>query len=144
MYAPEGPRAFDPIRRKWVALTPEEWVRQHLINHLLHDKGCPPGLIAVERGLSLNGRSKRADVVVFATAAGAPPLLLVECKAPGVRIDRPAFEQAARYNLVFQVPYLLVSNGLVHYACHVDHTTKHVDFLGELPAYPLMQAMPGG
>lgn len=144
MHASDGPRVFDPVRRKWVVLTPEEWVRQHLLNLLIIDKVCPPGLIAVERGLTLNGLAKRADIVVHGAAPGAPPLLLVECKAPEVRIDQRTFEQAARYNLVFQVPYLLVSNGLVHYACRVDHLTKRVDFLVELPAFGLMEASAAG
>lgn len=132
----DGVRAFDPIRRKWVVLTPEEWVRQHFLNHLIVDRGCPPGLIAVEKALVLNGLAKRADIVVHATDGRA--VALVECKAPGVRIDQTTFEQAARYNVVFKVRYLLVTNGLKHYCCSIDHSNGHVDFIVDIPDYKAM------
>lgn len=132
----DGDRVWDPLRRKWLVLTPEEWVRQHLIDHLVHDLGCPAGLISAEHSITLNGLTKRADLVVHDRAG--KPLLLVECKAPHVKVQRAAFEQAARYNVVFRVPYLLVSNGLVHYCCRVDHATGAVDFLPNVPAYRTM------
>lgn len=132
----QGPRLFDPVRRKWVALTPEEWVRQHFINHLVHDLGCPASLIAVERALTLNGLAKRADIVVHAPTG--VPLLLVECKAPGVPLSQAVFEQAARYNSVFKVRYLIVTNGLEHFACSVDHVTGSIVFLDTLPDHPAM------
>lgn len=132
-HAPQGPRIFDPVRRSWVALTPEEWVRQHVLNFLVHDLGCPLSLIAVERKLVLNKLTKRADLVVH--APDARPLLLVECKAPSVKLDRSAFEQAARYNTVFRVPFLLVTNGLVHFICRIDHAAEGIVFLPALPAY---------
>src|SRR5690606_6905192 len=119
--------------RSWVALTPEEWVRQHVLNYLVHDLGCPLSLVAVERKLMLNKLTKRADLVVH--APDARPVLLVECKAPGVKVDRGAFEQAARYNTVFRVPYLLVTNGLVHFICRIDHAAGGIVFLPTLPAY---------
>src|SRR5690606_32621801 len=125
-HAPQGPRIFDPVRRSWVALTPEEWVRQHVLNYLVHDLGCPLSLVAVERKLMLNKLTKRADLVVH--APDARPVLLVECKAPGVKVDRGAFEQAARYNTVFRVPYLLVTNGLVHFICRIDHAAGGIVF----------------
>lgn len=136
-HAPEGDTVFDPIRRRWVALTPEEWVRQHVINHLTHDLGCPASLIGVEARLSLNKLNKRADLVVYAPSA--LPLALVECKAPGVALNQATFEQAARYNLVFKVRYLLVTNGLKHYCCAVDHQRGTVEFLTALPSYNAMQ-----
>ena len=105
----EGGLVFDPVRRRWLVLTPEEWVRQHVLNHLVHDLGCPLSLIAVEHPLRLNRMARRADILVH--GPGAVPLLLVECKAPHVKVDTAAFEQAARYNTVFQVPFLLVTNG---------------------------------
>jgi len=128
-----GARVFDPLRRRWVALTPEEWVRQHFLNHLVHDLGCPPALIAVEQALVLNGLAKRADILLHAPTGEA--LALVECKAPGVRIGMRAFEQAARYNSVFRVRWLLVTNGLRHYCCTVDHATGAVRFLDRLPTF---------
>lgn len=137
MHGPEGGRVFDPLRRRWVALTPEEWVRQHVANHLVHDLGCPASLISVEHPLALNGLAKRADLVVHGRAGR--PLLLVECKAPGVRVEQRALEQAARYNLVLKVPYLLVTNGLVHYVCRIHQATGTVDFLGNIPSYADMQ-----
>lgn len=132
-HAPQGTQVFDPIRRRWVALTPEEWVRQHFLNHLVHDLGYPASLIAVERALVLNDLAKRADIVVH--GADGHPILLVECKAPGVPITQRTFEQAARYNSVFKVPLLMVTNGLRHYCCRVDHATAHIAFLDHLPAF---------
>lgn len=124
---------FDPIRRKWVALLPEEWVRQHFIHHLIHDQGCPASLIAVETALVLNELRKRADVLVH--DRNGRPVALVECKAPDVKITQATFEQAARYNAVFKVAYLIITNGLQHYCCVVDHETAAVKFLVEIPAY---------
>lgn len=136
---PQGPQVFDPVRRLWVALTPEEWVRQHFLNHLIHDLGCPAGLITVERGLVLNGMPRRADIVVH--APDGAPLAVVECKAPNVTIRQATFDQAARYNSVFQVPVLLVTNGRTHYACHIDRSTGAVRFLPALPDHAAMLAL---
>ncbi len=127
----DGSSVFDPVRRRWVALTPEEWVRQHVLNLLLVDLGCPPGMLGVEVPLALNGLAKRADAVVF--GQGGRPVALVECKAPDVPLTRRVFEQAARYNTVFKVRYLLVTNGRMHYCCQVDHEQGSVDFLLSLP-----------
>jgi hypothetical protein len=132
----DGDRVWDPLRKKWLLLTPEEWVRQHVVNHLVHDLGCPASLISQEHTISLHGLTKRADVVVHDHAA--KPLLLVECKAPQVKLDQAVFEQASRYNVVFRVRFLLVTNGLVHYCCAVDHRTGAVDFLPKVPAYAAM------
>lgn len=132
-HGPEGSLVFDPLRGRWVALTPEEWVRQHFINHLVQDLGYPAGLIGVEWSLELNGLAKRADIVVF--SADRRPLALVECKAPSVRIGQRTFEQAARYNRVLRVRHLMVTNGLQHFACLVDHHTGAVDFLPRLPLH---------
>jgi len=129
----DGDRVFDPLRRKWLVLTPEEWVRQHTLNHLVHDLSCPASLISLEHTISLNGLAKRADIVVHDGAA--KPLLLVECKAPHIKMDQRVFEQAARYNVVFRVRFLMVTNGLVHYCCAVDHHTGAVDFLPKIPSY---------
>ena len=133
---PEGGTVFDPVRRKWVALTPEEWVRQHFLQFLVNDLHCPASLIAVERQLTLHGLSKRADLVVH--GADGAPLALVECKAPGVKLDQAVFEQASRYNIVFRVAYLFVTNGLQHYCCRVEHSTGAVHFLSEMPGFEAM------
>ncbi|MEO5584277.1 MAG: type I restriction enzyme HsdR N-terminal domain-containing protein [Flavobacteriales bacterium] len=133
MHDGEGDRVFDPVRRLWVALTPEEWVRQHVLNYLIHELGCPVSLIAVEQKLVMNKLTKRADVVVHDRQGRA--VLLVECKAPEVKVDQSTFEQVARYNTVFKVPYLLVSNGLVHYCCRVVRESEKIEFLTKVPAY---------
>jgi predicted type IV restriction endonuclease len=135
-HAAGGMQVFDPIRRRWVALTPEEWVRQHFVNHLVKDLGCPASLVGVEQSLVLNELAKRADIVVHDRQGH--PVALVECKAPGVPITQRTFEQAARYNKVFRVRYLLVTNGLRHYCCVVDHGTGTVDFLGHIPRFEEM------
>ncbi|MFZ1686978.1 MAG: type I restriction enzyme HsdR N-terminal domain-containing protein, partial [Flavobacteriales bacterium] len=104
----EGPQLFDPSRRIWVAHTPEEHVRQHFLNYLVHDRKCPIGLIRTEQELTLNTLSKRADIVVHDDHGR--PLALVECKAPSVRIDQSTFDQATRYNIIFKVKWLLLTN----------------------------------
>ena len=128
-----GTLVFDPVRRKWLTLTPEEWVRQHVINYLLVDLACPISILGVETPLQLNGLAKRADIVVFGNQG--KPVALIECKAPGVRIGASTFEQAARYNSVFKVRYLMVTNGLKHFCCSVDHERGNVDFLPRLPQF---------
>lgn len=133
----DGTTVFDPIRRRWVALSPEEWVRQHVVNYFIHDLGCPASLIAVEAKLVLNGMSKRADLVLY-SRSGAP-LVLVECKAPTVSIGQGTFEQAARYNLIHKVRYLMVTNGIKHYCCQVDHQRGSVDFLPAMPTFSAME-----
>ncbi|MCB9170038.1 MAG: type I restriction enzyme HsdR N-terminal domain-containing protein [Flavobacteriales bacterium] len=135
---PDGPQVFDPARRKWVALTSEEWVRQHFLAYLVNDLGCPLSLIGVEQHLQLNGVSKRADIVVH-DRSGAP-LALVECKAPDVRIDLNTFEQASRYNKVFHVRYLMATNGRTHYCCVVDQQMGTSSFLPSLPTYASMES----
>lgn len=137
-HGPDGTQVWDPYRKRWLVLTPEEWVRQHMVGHLVHDLHCPASLIRLEHTIALNGLTKRADIVVHGPAGG--PLLLVECKAPHVRLDQKVFEQAARYNLVFKVRFLLVTNGLAHYCCRVDHATGAVDFLPNIPSYGAMTA----
>ena len=132
----DGDRVWDPLRKKWLVCTPEEWVRQHVLNHLLHDLGCPASLTSLEHTISLNGLTKRADIVVH--GRDGKPLLLVECKAPHVKVDQKVFEQASRYNLVFRVPFLMVTNGLTHYCCRLDLANGTVDFLAKVPMYRVM------
>ena len=112
---------FDEIRRKYLVLTPEEWVRQHVVQYIIKEKGYPKALIKLEGGLKLNSLQKRTDIVVFNTQG--EKILLVECKAPTVRITQNTFDQIARYNIIHKVPLLFVSNGLQHYACKINIST---------------------
>lgn len=124
---------FDIIRKKYVALTPEEWVRQHLVNYFINHRGYPKSLISVESGLHFNQLAKRTDVVVYSREGS--PLLLAECKSFKVSLSDRVFEQSAIYNSSLKAPYLLISNGLVHYCCHLNYQESTYTFLGEVPAY---------
>jgi len=123
---------FDPVRRKSVAATPEEAVRQALLLCLIREKGFPRSLLGVETALKVNTLLKRCDVVAY---KNTQPLLLAECKAPSVKISQDVFDQIARYNLALQVPYLLVTNGAITLCCEVDLQKKEWRFLDELPEY---------
>ena len=122
---------FDEIRKKFVILTPEEWVRQHVVQYLLLDKKYPKSLVNVEKVLKINGLTKRYDVVVFNSDGSI--FLLVECKAPEVKISQNTFDQIARYNLTMKAQYLMVTNGQNHYFCQMDFEKEHYLFLKELP-----------
>ncbi|MFI5150883.1 MAG: type I restriction enzyme HsdR N-terminal domain-containing protein [Bacteroidia bacterium] len=124
---------FDPARKRFVSLSPEEWVRQHVIRYLSEEKGFPLSLMAVEAGLELNGLKKRVDIVVYSPEG--KPVLIVECKAPQIKIGQDAFDQAARYNLKLGVDYLFITNGMSHYCCKSDKSTSSYHFLPEMPAY---------
>ena len=124
---------FDIVRRRWVAYTPEEYVRQQFVHYLISERGVPAGLIAVEHAFSFgNGKPQRADVVVFGTDGKAK--LLVECKACNVRITPEVFEQASRYNAVFRAPWIVITNGIAHYAFS---TSNGIDYRVEdrIPAF---------
>lgn len=122
---------FDPIRKKYVVLTPEEWVRQHFLNFLIEYLHYPRALIRVESGLTYNQLSKRSDIVVH--DRNARPLMLVECKAYDVRIGRDAFEQAAMYNHTLSARFITITNGMEHWCCKITEEGLH--FLEELPRY---------
>ncbi|MDD6099964.1 MAG: type I restriction enzyme HsdR N-terminal domain-containing protein [bacterium] len=124
---------FDAIRRKYVVLTPEEWVRQHFVHYLMAEKGYPQELMGNEVPIQLNGTSKRCDTVVFNRFL--EPLMIVEYKAPTVGISSAVFAQIARYNMVLHVRYLIVSNGLRHFCCRVDYEAGSYTFLPTIPAY---------
>lgn len=128
---------FDGVRKKFVRLTDEEWVRQHCISYLINEKKCPASLLAIEKELSVNTMRKRTDIVVYYKEG--KPLLIVECKAPSVKISEEVFEQAARYNLTLKVNYLMVTNGLQHYCCSIDHQQQSFTFLKEIPSYDVMK-----
>jgi hypothetical protein len=122
---------FDEIRKKFVLLTPEEWVRQHVVQFLLQHKNYPKSLTNVEKVIKVNDLVKRYDVVVYNTDGSI--FLLVECKAPGVVITQETFNQIARYNLVLKATYLMVTNGLNHYFCQMDFENERYVFLEDLP-----------
>lgn len=129
----DKPFILDIIRRQYVALTPEEWVRQHFVHFLIHHKGYPQSLMANEVQLKLNGMSRRCDTVVYDRTL--KPRVIVEYKAPTVNITQKVFDQICRYNMVLQVDYLIVSNGLAHYCCKVDNENQTYTFLQEIPVY---------
>lgn len=124
---------FDMIRKKYVALQPEEWVRQHCLHFLVSDKGYPAGRVLVERKLEVSGLTKRLDLAVC-DARGRIEVL-VECKAPDVAIDQVVFDQIARYNMEAQARYLMVSNGLQHFFCRMDYRRQRYVFLEDLPPF---------
>ncbi|MBL7889467.1 MAG: type I restriction enzyme HsdR N-terminal domain-containing protein [Bacteroidia bacterium] len=124
---------LDELRKKYVVLTPEEWVRQHIVQYLIQEKKYPASLIAIEIGLKYNQLQKRADVLVY-DRQGAP-FLLVECKAPEVKITQDVFHQIAVYNMTFKVKYLLVTNGMDHFICEMDYTNNSYQFLKEIPVF---------
>lgn len=124
---------FDLLRKKWLILTPEEEVRQKVILFLLNEKGFLPGRLASEYGLKVNQLVRRADIVAFDSFGH--PLLIVECKAPSVKINQKVFDQIARYNLSLRVDYLVVSNGIQHYCCSMDFNKSQYHFLKEIPDY---------
>lgn len=130
----EGKRfIFDILRRQYVALTPEEWVRQHFVHLLIDHKGYPGALMANEVLLRLNTTKKRCDTVVYDRSLA--PRMILEYKAPHVNITQDVFNQVGRYNLVLRVDYLVVSNGLKHYCCKMDYERQTCDFLPDIPHY---------
>lgn len=124
---------FDELRKKNLVLTPEEWVRQHFIQFLIKDRKYPKTLIKLEGGLKLNQLQKRTDILSFDQFGKAD--VLVECKATSVKIDQKVFDQIARYNMIHQVNYLVVTNGLQHYYCQMDYEKQTYYFIEELPEY---------
>jgi hypothetical protein len=124
---------FDDIRKKFVILQPEEWVRQHCIQFLLADKQYPKSHINVEKKLTINQLTKRYDIVVFNPDGSI--FLIVECKAPQIAINQQVFDQIARYNLSLNAKYLMVTNGLNHYYCQMDLANERYNFLEALPNY---------
>ena len=124
---------FDEIRKKHLVLTPEEWVRQHFIQYLVKVKGFPKSLIQIEGGLSLNRLQKRTDIVIFNTQGER--IMVIECKAPKIKITQATFDQAARYNSVHKTRWLVVTNGLRHCYAQIDHANERFLFVEELPLY---------
>ena len=128
---------FDSFRRRWVMLTPEEWVRQNFARYLTEIKHFPASLVAIERSLRINQHDFRSDIVLFAKTG--IPLVVVECKAPEVKISQDVFDQIARYNMELRVNYLIVTNGMNHYCCRFDPDQLTYTFLPEIPDYLEME-----
>ena len=124
---------WDRLRDRWVALTPEEWVRQHFVEWLIAGKGYPAALMGNEMSLTQNGIARRCDTVVGDRTG--QPLVIVEYKAPSINITQKTFDQIVRYNMVLHARYLMVSYGLSHYCCHIDYETGSYRFLEEIPCY---------
>lgn len=124
---------FDILRKKFVFLTPEEWVRQHFVHFLISVKSFPAGRIGNEVTVILNGMRKRSDTVIYNQEG--EPLVVVEYKAPSEKIDQKVFDQITRYNMVLKVPYLIVSNGINHYCCVINYTDLSYRFLSEIPHF---------
>lgn len=127
------PYIFDKFRKKFLVLTPEEWVRQHFAVYLVEELNYPQNLISIEYSMKVNTLSKRGDIVAFNRKGQA--VLLVECKAPSVKIDQKVFDQIATYNMQLNVPLLAVTNGLNHYCCQVDFSKKSYLFLENIPDF---------
>lgn len=124
---------FDNIRKKFVVLTPEEWVRQNFIQYLISEKKYPQNLMAVEKQIKVNGKQRRFDLLIY--SRNGQPKLIVEFKAPGVKITQDAFDQVVRYNMVLRVEKVIVSNGLQHFACAIDYQKNGFAYLREIPEY---------
>jgi hypothetical protein len=124
---------FDKLRRKYVSLTPEEWVRQHFIQYLVDEKKYPVGLISVERGFDLYKTKKRTDILIFNQLGN--PWVLVECKAPSVQVNSLWFDQAFAYNLSIKASFIMLTNGMSHFCMKVKPDFTGVDFLKEIPAF---------
>ncbi len=124
---------FDGIRKKNVVLTPEEWVRQNFIQFLKAEKMYPESLMAVEKQIKVNGNPRRFDLLIY--SRNGQPNLIVEFKAPNVKITQETFDQVVRYNMVLRVEYVIVSNGLQHFSCKIDYENKSYSFLKEIPDF---------
>ncbi len=122
---------FDEIRRKKVVLTPEEWVRQHFVQFLLNHHGYSKNYIKIEKQIKVNDRIKRFDALVY--DKNAKPMILIECKAPEVKITQATFAQIATYNMTLRVPYLIVTNGLNHFICEINFEENSYEYLQEIP-----------
>ena len=126
-------QVFDVIRKKYFVLTPEEWVRQHFIHYLNNEKNYPMGLMGVEKMVKYNALKTRADIVLYTTEGKAK--MIVECKAPNVKITQDTFNQIAKYNFKLKVPFLVVTNGMQHFCCKMDYEKNINCFLEEVPAF---------
>ena len=127
---------FDFLRRKYVALTPEEWVRQHFTHYLVAHKGYPKGLLVNETQLRIGDKSLRCDTVLYNKVM--QPQMIIEYKAPTIQIQQKTFDQIAAYNLLLHADYLVISNGMQHYCCQMDYEQRSYRFLTDIPDYELI------
>lgn len=127
------PAILDTLRRKYVSLTPEEWVRQHFIHYLIEHKGYPAALLANEVELTCRHKRLRCDSVLYDSQAR--PRMIMEYKAPDIQLSQKVFDQITAYNMLLHVDYLIVSNGLTHYCCKMDYTNHRYEFLKDIPCY---------
>jgi len=125
---------FDAQRKRYVSLTPEEWVRQHFIRFLVEEKKYPAAYLAIEKQLTMNGMKKRCDAILYNELA--QPVMIIEFKAPNVPITQQTFDQVAVYNTKLKVDYFMISNGLEHYCCRVNTENSNYEFFSEIPTYP--------
>ena len=126
-------KIFDPIRKRYVKLTPEEWVRQNFIQYLVNEGKYPPGLIAVEVLFRLNKLRRRVDILIHDRTGR--PVMIVACKEPEIDINDKVFDQIVCYNMGLKVPYIVVTNGIDHYACKMNHPENRYEFLLVIPLY---------
>lgn len=124
---------FDILREKWVVLTPEEWVRQHFTSWMRTVKGYPSSLMTNEKGIEVNGIRRRCDTIIF--DKNGAPLIIIEYKAPDVKIVQEVFDQIVRYNMALKASYLIVSNGMNHYCCRMDYANSTYHFIPRIPDY---------
>ena len=129
----EKTHIFDVVRKKYLVLTPEEWVRQNFIHYLNQEKKYPLGLMGVEQMVKYNSLKTRADIVLYNKEGN--PNIIVECKAPKVKITQDTFYQIAKYNLILKVDYLILTNGVKHYCCKMRYVDNNFVFLKEIPNY---------
>ena len=126
-------QVFGQVRKNYFVLTPEEWVRQHFIHYLNKEKGYPLGLMGVEKMIKYNQLQTRADIILY--NGDRKPTMIVECKAPNIKITQDAFHQIAKYNFQLKVKYLVVTNGMQHFCCQMDYEKNEITFLKEIPDY---------
>ena len=131
--AEQSLKIFDIIRKKYVTLTPEEWVRQHLLHFMVKERKFPQTLLSVEKKVLVNRLFRRTDVVVYSSEL--KPILIAECKAPSVVLTQMTFDQTARYNMTLGVFYFIITNGLEAVCCTIDHEKQSYNFLKEIPFY---------
>ena len=124
---------LDALRRRYVRLTPEEWVRQNFIQYLIREGKYPPGLIGVEVMFTMNEMKRRVDILIHNRRG--EPVMIVECKAPDIKIDDSIFDQIVKYNMTLRVPYIIVTNGINHFACKIDFQQNKYEFLLVIPLY---------
>lgn len=126
-------QVFDVVRKKYVKLTPEEWVRQHFIHYLKNERSYPFGLMGIEKMVKYNNLRTRADIVFYNRQAH--PEMIVECKAPSLKITQDVFDQIAKYNFQLKVKYLVVTNGMQHFCCAMHYSKNDIEFLKDIPFY---------